>query len=219
GIPSINFGFSSGNGIYHSRYDSHWFFTKFGDPGFAYGKKLSELVAIFLLRMANAEVLPFDYTRTAETIDRYLDELEKAASASGLEHEIDLLPVRDANASLKATGLVLQRQLTALLNRKLPLQRRQAKLLRRVNEALLKTEQAFLYAKGLPGRPWYKHQIYAPGFYTGYGVKTLPGVREAIEKKDAREARDMIRVLQSTLNRAQQQLLRAAVLIAAESNS
>ncbi len=212
GIPAINLGFSSGNGIYHSRYDSHWFFTTFGDPGFKYGEKLSELAALFLLRLANADVLPFDYASTAETIDRYLDELEKLAQKQSLEDSVDLSGVRAANARLAATAAVLNAEVERIAGVDARALRRSRKKLRRLNGLLHAAEQGFLDARGLPGRPWYRHQIYAPGFYTGYGVKTLPGVREAIEKKDAAEAKRMAAVLEQALERARRRLVEAIVV-------
>ena len=96
---------------------------------------------------------------------------------------------------------------------------RQGDQLKHLNNLLLTAEQGFLYQDGLPGRPWYRHQIYAPGFYTGYGVKTLPGVREAIEKKDVREAEQMSKVLAETLDQVRQTLLDAVVVAAAITKS
>jgi N-acetylated-alpha-linked acidic dipeptidase len=214
GIPSINLGFSSGNGIYHSRYDSHWFFTTYGDPEFKYGEKLSELAALFLLRLANADVLPFDYASSAETIDRYLDELDKEVEKQNLAEEVDLSGIRVANRELAATASVLNgeiRRITAADGKTL---RRHRKALRRLNDLLVTAEQAFLDQRGLPGRPWFRHQIYAPGYYTGYGVKTLPGVREAIEKKDVEEVNQMAAVLEQTLDRVRRTLLEAIVVAA-----
>ncbi|MDQ7063215.1 MAG: transferrin receptor-like dimerization domain-containing protein [candidate division KSB1 bacterium] len=215
GIPSINLGFSSGNGIYHSRYDSHWFFTTFGDPGFRYGEKLAELVAIFLLRMANADILPFDYAATSETIDRYLDELDKELEKKNWQNNIDFAPLRKRNHSLFYAARVLNDEIQRILISEQTQQKKHRKKLQRLNQLLYRTEQQFLHEAGLPGRPWFKHQIYAPGFYTGYGVKTLPGIREAIEKGDTEEAKHMVRVLEKVLHRAQQSLVQA-IRVAAE---
>jgi N-acetylated-alpha-linked acidic dipeptidase len=227
GIPSMDIGFSSGNGIYHSRYDSQWFYRNFGDPEFTYGERLAELSAFFLLRLANADVLPFDYGSLAETIDRYLDELEIEAQAAELDIAEDLRMLRHQNRDFGATAIALNAEVGSLLSRldqpySRNLSEEQAaeneQRIRELNDLLLGVEQSFLTPDGLPGRPWFRHQIYAPGFYTGYGVKTLPGVREAIEKGDATEAHEMAGRLAEALKRARRVLV-AALMQAAEVNA
>lgn len=195
GIPSVNLGFSAGNGIYHSRYDTHHYFTTFGDPGFVTGERLAEVVALFLARLANAAVMPFDYRSTAETVDRYLDELEGEAAAAGMD--VPLGGVRAANAEFATATDELDQAVERLLAGGDPPQEH----LDAVNALLLDIERGLLTDEGLPGRPWYRHQLYAPGFYTGYGVKTLPGIREAIEKGDAEEAAAMAGRLEQSLRR------------------
>lgn len=212
GLPSVDFGFESGNGIYHSLYDTHWYFTTFGDPNFAYGVRLAELVGLFLLRMANADVLPFDYAATAETVNRYLDELEREVARRKLD--LDLTPVRSANARFGATAQALNAEVARVLGAEWPATDG-AVALAELNDLLVRTERAFLHAEGLPGRPWFRHQLYAPGFYTGYGVKTLPGVREAVERDDVAAARRMAGVLEQTLDRARAVLVQA-IAVAAE---
>lgn len=207
GIPSLDMGFESGNGIYHSLYDTHWFFTTFGDPGFAYGVRLAELVGAFLERMANADVLPFDYGSTSETVDRYLDELVKEATTRKLD--VDLSPARAANARLGATATALNAEVDRVLGLDATTLARSKEALARLNDQIVKAEQAFLSSDGLPRRPWFRHQLYAPGLYTGYGVKTLPGVREALENNNAEEARRMAAVLTVALDRAREVLVQA----------
>ena len=214
GIPSLDMGFESGNGIYHSRYDTHWFFTTFGDPGFASGVRLAELVGVFLERVANADVLPFDYASTAETINRYLDELEQEARNRTLD--VSLAAARDATARFGATAEALNAEVERVLALEAERLGRSGEALARLNDRIVKTEQAFLHDQGLPRRPWFRHQLYAPGFYTGYGVKTLPGIREALENHDVAEARRMAEVLTAVLERARAVLaeaLAAAVAI------
>jgi len=220
GIPSVNLGFSAGNGIYHSRYDSHWFYTKFGDPMFGYGERLAEISAFFLLRLANAEVLPLDFAATAETIDNYIEQLRGEAEERGMDLDADLDMLAGINRQFGATAIALNAEVDRLLD----LWDRVAAgadtydgidtdrgRIAELNDLLLATEMAFLEEQGLPGRPWFRHQLYAPGFYTGYGVKTLPGVREAIEKGDPEEAHEMARLLGQGLERARQGLARAMV--------
>lgn len=208
GIPSADIGFESGNGIYHSHYDTHWFYTTFGDPNFGYGERLAELVGLFLLRLANADVLPFDYASTAETVDRYLDEL--AWEVEQRKVDVDLGPVRAANARFGATAHALNAEVQRILAADAIATDGAAEL----NRVLVQAEQAFLHAEGLPGRPWFRHQLYAPGFYTGYGVKTLPGVREAIERNDAATARRMADVLSQTLDRVRTALVQGLAVAA-----
>jgi len=210
GVPSINLGFGSGNGIYHSRYDTHWFFTQYGDPGFVYGIALTELVAKFLLRTANSTIYPFDYSSTAETIHRYLDEVEKESQVRNMASHLDFTSLRKSAKILEATSLILNNQIELLI--KNPGGRDES--IKAVNRYLLLAEQKFTDERGLPGRPWFRHQIYAPGFYTGYGVKTLPGVREAIEKGDLKEAQKMMGILEESLNRVQKTLLKATFVAA-----
>ena len=210
GVPSINLGFGSGNGIYHSRYDTHWFFTQYGDPGFVYGKALTELVAKFLLRTANSTIYPFDYSSTAETIHRYLDEVEKESQVRNMASHLDFTSLRKSAKILEATSLVLNNQIELLLKNP----EGHDESIKAVNHYLLLAEQKFTDERGLPGRPWFRHQIYAPGFYTGYGVKTLPGVREAIEKGDLKEAQKMMEILDQSLNRVQKTLLKATLVSA-----
>jgi N-acetylated-alpha-linked acidic dipeptidase len=218
GIPSVNLGFSSGNGIYHSRYDTHWFYTKFGDPMFGYGERLAEVTAFFLLRLANAEVLPFDFAATSETIGRYIDELRSDAGEAELDLADDLDRLAAINRELGATATALNAEIDRLLTLwdrapgstydGIEVDRQR---ITELNFFLLATEAAFLEQRGLPGRPWFRHQIYAPGFYTGYGVKTLPGVREAIEKGDVEEARLMAARLWQSLEGARGLLARGMV--------
>jgi N-acetylated-alpha-linked acidic dipeptidase len=212
GIASLDMGFESENGVYHSLYDTHWFFTTFGDPGFAYGVKLAELVGVFLERMANADVLPFDYASTAETVDRYLDELEKEAKS--LKLDVDLSGVRTSNARLGATAAALNAEVERIARLDATGLGRSKDALAQLNDQITRAEQAFLSRDGLPRRPWFRHQLYAPGAYTGYGVKTLPGVREAMEKHDAAEARKMAEVLTPALEGARGVLVQAIVTAA-----
>ncbi len=211
GIPAADVGFSSGNGIYHSKYDSRWFFTRFGDPGFRYGETLSEVASLFLLRLANADVLPFDYERTAETMARYREELGALADSTGLADSVDLGRIDSSVEAFRAAAAALNeevREVTSLERGSLTAPR--ADTLRRLNELLLEVERDFLVEEGLPGRPWFRHQLYAPGFYTGYGVKTLPGVREALEQGDVEQARRMTDQLIRAVDRARNTLVEAA---------
>lgn len=204
GIPSLDVGFSSPNGVYHSRYDTHAFFVEHGDPGFETGERLAEVVALLVARLANADVLPLDYTATAETVERYLDEVDAEAQARGLR--LDLSGVRRANDRLAFAAAGFNAAVDRVLA--LPPEELEARasLVRELNDLLLAVERDFLHADGLPRRPWYRHLLYAPGYDTGYGVKTLPGVREAVERGALPEARMMAEALEAALLRAVERL-------------
>jgi N-acetylated-alpha-linked acidic dipeptidase len=181
GIASLNTGFGgeSGGGIYHSVYDSFYWYTKFSDGTFEYGRGLSQVNGTIVMRMANADVLPFEFTNLADTVSRYANELEKLAARSNAPKPVNFASLKSA---VTALGESARRYETAL-------QKASAngfttvKQLKALNELLFQSERRLTNEQGLPRRPWFKHQLYAPGFYTGYGVKTIPGVREAIEQK------------------------------------
>lgn len=165
-----------GTGVYHSTYDSFDWYRKFGDPDFTYGRALAQFHAVAIARMADADVLPFEFTNYADTIGVYLDELTELAK----NEKVDLEAVRKALQGLSKAAENYEKKLAA------------SKLqggYERVNAALRQVEQAMARDEGLPEREWFKHQVYAPGFYTGYGVKTVPAVREALERGDAAAAR------------------------------
>ncbi|WP_414586579.1 transferrin receptor-like dimerization domain-containing protein [Scytonema sp. PCC 10023] len=217
GIPSLDFGFGGADdyGGYHSRYDSYWFFKNYGDPGIAYGERLTELVSLFLLRMADARVLPFDYASYSEAIDRYIDELSEVAQKHSVALDIDR--IRAANIELRTTAQKLNAetaQIATMSDRSLE---HNQKAISRLNNLLLRAESAFLDQNGLPRRPWYRHQIYAPGYDTGYNAEPLPGVREAIERKDTEQTEQMTNVLVSALNRVRD-TLQEAFAVALEVN-
>ena len=224
GIPSLNLGFGGegSGGEYHTIYDTYTHYTRFKDPGFDYGVALANTAGRISLRLANAEVLPFELTQWHSTIEGYLGEVMKTLEGMRAEVEkhnklvasdayqltmdpkkpvapakmkeevpyLDFSPIQNVVAELeKSIEAFSKADVLALSSAK------KAQL----NEKLMGLEQVLLQDKGLPRRDWFKHQIYAPGFYTGYGVKTLPGVREAIEQKEWKEAQEQIGVLATTL--------------------
>ncbi len=225
GIASLNLGFGGENsgGEYHTIYDTYPHYKRFKDPGFAYGIALANTAGRITLRLANADVLPFEFKQWHKTVSGYLDEIMKLTEdmRSGVKKHnkmvdknvfelaadpkkpfvkpekkemipyLDFTPLQNELAELKISIDALGSDMS-----KLSKNQRDA-----VNLKLMKAEQALTYQAGLPRRSWYKHQIYAPGFYTGYGVKTLPSVREAVEQKDWKEAQEQIGVLTQTLKR------------------
>jgi N-acetylated-alpha-linked acidic dipeptidase len=181
GVASLNTGFGgeSGGGIYHSVYDSFYWYTKFSDGTFEFGRGLSQANGSIVMRMAGADVLPFEFTNLAETVGRYVTELERLAERSKAPKPVNFASLKSA---VTALGESAKRYESAL-------QKASAngfasvKQVKALNQLLYQSERKLTNDQGLPRRPWFKHQLYAPGFYTGYGVKTIPGVREAIEQK------------------------------------
>jgi N-acetylated-alpha-linked acidic dipeptidase len=214
GIASLNIGFGgeNGGGSYHSQFDSFDHYTRFGDPGFQYGIALAKVAGRLTLRFANADVLPMRMANYAETVERYLEEVEELAVDMREETERhnqlvkmdafrlqadptqtylpptakDEVPffnfslVQNAVGRLEDASGELDRTLASGLGSESLGRQRMAE----INSILQEVEQAMTDEAGLPGRPWFRHTIYAPGFYTGYGVKTLPGIREAIEQRE-----------------------------------
>jgi N-acetylated-alpha-linked acidic dipeptidase len=241
GVASMNIGYGGEGegGSYHSIYDSFDHFTRFIDPGFVYGVTLSQTGGRIVLRLANADVLPFAYSPMSDTVSRYADEVSKLAETSREEIEERNAEVADRTWELSADPTIRTQApkletVPPFLNFA-PLRNSVARLQRAaatfdearisalsapnavvvqpaLDEAMMHMEQALTRSEGLPGRPWYTHYIYAPGKYTGYGVKTLPAVREAIEQKQWDEANRQIVILGQVLDGYAAALDRAASL-------
>jgi N-acetylated-alpha-linked acidic dipeptidase len=193
-VASLDFGFGgdSGGGIYHSVYDSYYWFTHFSDGEFTHTAALSQTIGTALLRLADAEVLPFEFRGSAFTLRSYVDDI---ARMPGVATKLDLSPVRSALSRLAASADAYEKALGKLARLDAAAPARPKQPLRELNELLYSTERAFRYEPGLPRRDWFKHLAYAPGFYTGYGVKTLPGIREGIEQAQWDEARSFIPIV------------------------
>jgi N-acetylated-alpha-linked acidic dipeptidase len=228
----------NGGGSYHSIYDSFDHYQRFGDPGFAYGVTLAQTMGRVLLRLADSPALPLEFTHFSDTVARYVKEVEKLTEEQRGKTEEKNHWIRDGTlaASLDPTLPFVMPKPEApvpFLNFA-PLENAEARLQhaarayhaameklgpglaslslstrKSLDAALMQTERAMTTEAGLPRRPWYKHEIYAPGFYTGYGVKTLPGVREAIESKQWSEATEQIEVVARTLEHVAGEIDRA----------
>ena len=188
GVPAldIRYGGAAHSGIYHSIYDSYTFYERFLDTGYVYGVTEAQTMATAMLRMADAPVLPFDFVAAARTYHKYADEIAKLAGGNDTTKGLDLSAVRTALQHLDSAAAVWQRS-SAAVDGAAGLDGRAAALAQ-VNHQLALTEQALADSAGLPRRPWFRHLVYAPGAYTGYGVKTMPGIREAVEARRAAEA-------------------------------
>lgn len=216
GIASVNLGYGGEDdgGIYHSIYDDFYWFTHFSDSSFVYGKALAQAAGIAVLRLANADLLPFAFSNLAETAQSYVKDLQslrdkRAEQIAERNKQIDeglfrftsdprepvlaprrespvpqlnFAPLLNALDSLTHAASRYDRAYTAAVSQG-RLTNAQA-----INQRLLQAERALTSTEGLKNRPWYVHMLYAPGFYTGYGVKTIPGVREAIEQGEWQDA-------------------------------
>jgi N-acetylated-alpha-linked acidic dipeptidase len=209
---NVGFGGESNGGIYHSVYDSVYWYTHFSDTDFSYGRTLSQLTGTLAIRLADAPVLPFQFSDTADTLTRYLGELEKLA-ASKKDAKVDLAPVRAAVETLKRAGAAYERAYSGL-GRATSASLVSRRELRDLNQTLLRSERALGNKDGLPRREWFKHQIYAPGFYTGYGVKTMPQIREGLEEGRFDEANGGVRTVSAAVNALAAQVDQAARVLA-----
>jgi N-acetylated-alpha-linked acidic dipeptidase len=229
-------------GVYHSSYDSFDHYVRFGDPTFAYGVAEAETVGHVVLRMADADVLPFEFTGFANTIGAYAEELHKLTdekrkksaelarlldeNAFGLAADptrvvgppareppvpqLDFAPLDGVVARLKASARAYDEAYARLLAGTLRLE---AAKRARLNALLQGMEQKLTDERGLPGRLWYRHFVYAPGALTGYGVKTLPGVREAVDANRWEEAAAYLPITAAVLARYCDALDQATALL------
>ncbi len=223
GIASANISFSgeSADGSYHTLYDTYEHYTTWQDPGLVYGVTLAQVAGRATLRLANAPRLPFEFKGFADNVALYVDELEELAA--DLREETDttnqLLADGTYAAALdpdKTLGAPEKHEPVPFFNFA-PLRNALERLQRaaqayhdavannsfanaETNQLLYTSERVLMRADGLTGRPWYKHHIYAPGFYTGYGVKTIPGVREAIEQREYDAVAQQISIAAEVLN-------------------
>jgi N-acetylated-alpha-linked acidic dipeptidase len=240
GIASLNLGFGGEGpgGEYHSIYDSYDHFKKFKDPGFQYGVALSKTAGRVMMRMANADVLPLDVTSFSKTVNEYVAEVKTLLDNTRFETEQENKMIQDklfdlakdpvkgyrspqpkeAVPFLNFSGL--ENAMMQLKNSTEEFQKSygnavqlSAEKQKELNEILFKLERSLLREKGLPRRSWYKHQVYAPGYYTGYGVKTLPGIREAIEQRDWKEAQENIEIVSKTMETYTLQVQKATGII------
>ena len=224
GVASLHIGYGGEDegGIYHSIYDSFYWYTNFSDSDFVYGRALAQTGGTAVMRLAGAELLPFDFSNFANTVGRYAEELkrlhsgmqeeirernqqieegvfratmdprepEKLPAAEGVPPFLNFAPLENGLGALDRAAERYDKSLAqARGNGGAALARASV---REVNALLIASERKLTHSDGLPGRAWFQHMIYAPGYYTGYGVKTIPGVREAIEQKQWKLAEEQI---------------------------
>jgi N-acetylated-alpha-linked acidic dipeptidase len=191
GVPSSDVSSTGPYGVYHSVFDNFNWFKKFGDPDFKYEQQMARVYGLEVVRMADTDVLPYDYETYGKEIEIYLDAAEKKAESKFGKTAPTFAAASEAAKRLEDAGAKsLQRQGKAPSNAV------------EVNRALREAERALLIPEGLPNRPWYHHAIYAPGQYTGYAAVVIPGVNEAIDKGDADRTTQQLAALTAALNRA-----------------
>lgn len=195
GLPIVEMSFGGPYGVYHSTYDNAYWMEHFGDPGYRYMTTMGEVWGRMALRLANAEHYPHDFALYADRVGGFLDAL---GAQPGVSAALDLRSVRVAQARWLVEATRLESALRTGLS-SAPGAARSARL-RATNEAMRRVEQALLHAEGIPGRPWFKHVLYAPR-YT-YAAMTLPGVQEAVDAKDWERARAQLAVVAARLDAA-----------------
>jgi len=241
GVPSIAFGYGGedeGSGQYHSIYDDFYWYTHFQDTDFAYGRALAQTAGTLVIRLADADVIPFKYGNFAETVHGYVGELKKLADgerarikerateltegvyvalkdpkktrvtpeSEALPPYFNFAPLDQATDDLTAAATAFDKAYDGYV----------ASGRTGVNTQLLLVERSLQDANGLPGRPWYQNLVYAPGLYTGYGVKTLPLVREAIEQKRWNDVDPAVARTAEALQREAAQLKSATAALSAK---
>ncbi|HUI30958.1 MAG TPA: M28 family metallopeptidase [Candidatus Acidoferrales bacterium] len=192
GVPSFDFGFGGPYGVYHSALDNFYWMEHWGDPTFQYHATVAKLLGVAAIRLADDSLLPFSYSDYAKQIQKYVHELSKKADEEENLKSVDFKATIDAalefeKAADNADSLLAIRKLNNYS---------------KINSSMMEVERTFTDKEGLPQSPWFKHQIYAPGSYTGYASQPLPGVSRAIEKKDAEKLKEELSILDDVLKNA-----------------
>jgi N-acetylated-alpha-linked acidic dipeptidase len=193
GVPASDVSSSGPYGVYHSAFDDFTWFKKFADPDFVYEQQMARVFGLEVVRMADADVLPYDYEQYGKEIAAYLDAARQRAEGKFGSRALDFGAVNNAARHFQSAGAKM-----------LAKQKNPPREVARLNQALRGAERALLLplGQGLPHRPWFRHAIYAPGEYTGYAAVVIPGVNEALDKGDSERARQQLAALATTLERA-----------------
>ncbi len=213
GVPSMDMGFGGDYGVYHSAYDSFHWMEKFGDPKFEYHAAAAQLWGTVALRLSDAPALPFDYADYAAQLRDFINETGRTAGRRRLADSYDAKALLDAARELGEEAARVNSRRVELMEeaersrvRADDSNPRAVARLRRLNDAVIAAERALTDSRGLRGRAWYKHQIYAPGFYTGYAAQPLPDLRQAIDDRNTANARDAAARITEAIRRATQTL-------------
>ena len=208
---NVGFGGESPGGVYHSAYDTIKWYQTYSDGDYTYGRTLSQLTGTLVMRLADAPVLPFQFVDTADTLLRYVVELEQLAE-SKKDAKVDMRLVRNAVESLRDAAQAFENAYASLgrANTQTLVAKKE---LQQLNSLLLTSERKLGNTEGLPRRDWFKHQIYAPGLYAGYGVKTMPQIREGLEQDRFIEAQGGVRTVSAAVNALAAQVQQAATAL------
>ena len=191
GVSSTDIGSDGPFGVYHSVFDNYAWFIRFADPNFVYEQQMARVFGLEVLRMAQADALPFDYETYGNEVHKHLENAERRALELGWKQKPDFAASLKAADRLAAAGRALHQATGSATGPQLA----------RLNLAMLGAERAML-GRGLPHRPWFRHTVYAPGEYTGYTAVVIPGVNEAMDRNDAAAAADSLDEVTSALDRA-----------------
>jgi N-acetylated-alpha-linked acidic dipeptidase len=204
GVPSFEAGFSApaSSGTYHSAYDDTYTMEHYLDPGYLGHAGSARITGVAALRLANADILPFRYSDYAAAVSTYVTELQEVQANTPGAADVDLAILLEAAEAWGAASERLEARADELLAAGDTESAGASRALARINDALMRQERALTTARGLPGRPWFRHQVYAPGLVTGYAVQFLPGLRDAVEQGDEQTARTYRDLLLDSLREA-----------------
>jgi len=195
GVASTDMGFNGDYGVYHSAYDSFYWMDHFGDPGFTYHVAAAQLWGTLALRLADADGLPFDYSDYAHQIREFFTEAMRLARIRNLASSLDDKSMTSAIDDFAKEAERVEK------DRQEAVRKGDRAELAKINDALVQAERQFIDAKGLRGRAWYKHQIYAPGFYTGYAAQPLTDFRQAIDDRNSANAKESLERIVDSIKR------------------
>jgi N-acetylated-alpha-linked acidic dipeptidase len=201
GVPSTDMGFNGDYGVYHSAYDSFYWMDHFGDPGFVYHAAAAQLWGTLGMRLADADVLPFDYSDYATQIRDFFNEALKLAKQRGLDSAFDDRSMSSALDEFAKEAARVEKARQNMVSQKA----NEAKL-KTINDTLIAVERDFIDERGLRGRSWYRHQIYAPGIYTGYAAQPLTDFRQALDDRNKVNAKESLERIVEAIRRATNRL-------------
>jgi len=188
GIPSTDMGFGGDYGVYHSSFDSFYWMSHFGDPTFGYHAAAAQLWGTMAMRLADADALPFDYTDYASQLREFFSDASRLAKRRGLESALDEKSMNDALKEFANAAASFEKERNRAVEEHQQNPSAAGKL-KRLNDASIAAERAFLDERGLRGRAWYKHEIYAPGVYTGYAAQPLTDFRQGLDDRNSVDAK------------------------------
>ena len=216
GIPASDMGFGGDYGVYHSAYDSFYWMTHFGDPDFVYHVAAAQLWGTMVMRLADADGLPLDYRDYAAEVRDFFKECMKTARRRKLAGAIDEKSMTSALQKFTEEAERVEKarqeavaEIDAKRTEAGDSYRRAVAKLQRINDGLIAVERSLTDARGLRGRTWYTHQIYAPGTFTGYAAQPLPDFRQALDDRSTANAKEALERIVAALNRATETLRKA----------